>query len=160
QVRFRQLAQMEGGQLRSSQAPATQHGITLEGPNGNRAAAFRPRDGSGTPAYYTYDDPVTAGGDHEQGARPFRPSRYAPAGAQPPRHVVDPAPAPPGQRAGGLAHHGPAVHAPALPLVRPWGSAGGRRRGRGARSLSRSRQPPGQIPPGAGRRLLSRLAPG
>src|SRR5262249_10029737 len=74
QVRFRQVAQLEGGQLRRGQALATGHGETLGGPTGNRVAAFRPRDGGARSAYYPYCAPVTAGGDHEQGARPSQPS--------------------------------------------------------------------------------------
>src|SRR5262249_9689751 len=37
------------------------HGETLQGPNGNREAAFPPGDGGAKPGYYTYCVPVTAG---------------------------------------------------------------------------------------------------
>src|SRR5262249_56130762 len=83
----------------------------------------------------------------------------APGGPHTVRHVLDSAPAPAGQPAGRLAHDGATVHAADRSLVRPRRGAGGRRRGRGARSLPRGGHEPGQVPPRAGGRLLPRLAP-
>src|SRR5262249_51325420 len=108
--------------------------------------------------YYMNRSSVTRRADNHDGDHSVRPRRYSSAGAHAAGHVRDPAPAPPGQRAGGLEHRRAAVHAPAVPLVRPPGGARRRRRGRDSRRPPGGRRRPGRFPPRARDGLLSGVA--